>query len=142
MRDALELAEAGAGRQLRPLHHLDVGRLQETERDLRSLNSGAPRKKNYHLPRAQLENADLDRIINSTEVQVALKPKLEAPKAFSRKVNTLKSKSAMASPSPYVAERASVDKAPDAMEGLSHRKAACYIALCTNSHLKHLAFGA
>ena len=30
----------------------------------------------------------------------------------------------------------------DAMEGLSHRKAACYIVLCTNSHSKHLAFGA
>ena len=30
----------------------------------------------------------------------------------------------------------------DAMEGLSHQKAACYIALCANSHLKRLAFGA
>merc|ERR1712226_147222 len=34
-----------------------------------TLKSGAPLKKNYHLPRAQMENADLDRIINSTEVQ-------------------------------------------------------------------------
>jgi len=30
----------------------------------------------------------------------------------------------------------------NAMEGLSRQKAAGYIALCTNSHLKHLAFGA
>jgi len=30
----------------------------------------------------------------------------------------------------------------DAMEGLSHQKAACYIVLCTNSPSKHLAFGA
>merc|ERR1719226_405193 len=30
-----------------------------------TLKSGAPLKKNYHLPRAQMENADLDRIINS-----------------------------------------------------------------------------
>merc|ERR1719188_814593 len=49
-------------------------------------------KKNYHLPRAQMENADLDRIINSTEVQSVLKPKLEAPKKFEMKKNALKNK--------------------------------------------------
>jgi len=56
-----------------------------------TLKSGAPLKKNYTLPRAQMENADLDRIINSTEVQSVLKPKLEAPKKFERKRNALKS---------------------------------------------------
>jgi len=76
-----------------------------------SLKSGAHMKKNYHLPRAQMENADLDRIINSTEVQSALKPKLEAPKTFPRKVNPLKSKTVMAALNPFAAEKASVDKA-------------------------------
>merc|ERR1719198_1245588 len=52
--------------------------------------SGAPLKKGYHLPRAQMENADLARIINSSEVQSVLRPKLEAPKKFCVKKNPLK----------------------------------------------------
>merc|ERR1719382_2296842 len=52
-----------------------------------TFKSGAFLKKNYHLPRGQMENADLDRIINSTEVQSVLRPKLEAPKTFERKKN-------------------------------------------------------
>merc|ERR1719168_586290 len=60
-----------------------------------TLKSGAPLKKNYHLPRAQMENADLDRIINSTEVQSALRPKLEAPKKFEMKRNPLKNAQVM-----------------------------------------------
>merc|ERR1719226_50711 len=35
----------------------------------------APLKKGYHLPRAQMENADVSRIINSSEVQSVLRPK-------------------------------------------------------------------
>merc|ERR1719215_1861586 len=64
-----------------------------------TLKSGAPLKKNYTLLRSQMDNADLDRIINSSEVQSALKPKLEAPKRFQRKVN------------PLAAERSKVDQA-------------------------------
>merc|ERR1719210_983872 len=60
-----------------------------------TLKSGALLKKNYHLPRAQMENADLDRIINSTEVQSVLRPKLEAPKKFEMKKNALKNKAEM-----------------------------------------------
>merc|ERR1711972_759697 len=41
---------------------------------------GGSAKKGYRLPRAQMENADVARIINSDEVQSVLKPKLEAPK--------------------------------------------------------------
>merc|ERR1711870_3704 len=57
-----------------------------------TLKSGAPMKKGYHLPRAQMENADIARIINSTEVQSVLRPKLEAPKTFPKKRNALKNK--------------------------------------------------
>merc|ERR1719291_797402 len=65
-----------------------------------SFKGGAPLKKNYHLPRAQMENADLDRIINSTEVQSVLRPKLEAPKTFEPKKNPLKNKAVMAQLNP------------------------------------------
>merc|ERR1712060_573145 len=47
-------------------------------------------KKGYSLPKAQMENADVSRIINSDEVQSVLRPKLEAPKKFSAKKNPLK----------------------------------------------------
>merc|ERR1712154_248595 len=57
-----------------------------------TLKSGAPMKKGYILPRAQMENADIARIINSTEVQSVLRPKLEAPKSFPKKRNALKNK--------------------------------------------------
>merc|ERR1712039_112272 len=60
-----------------------------------TLKSGAPMKKGYTLPRAQMENADIARIINSTEVQSVLRPKLEAPKAHASKKNALKNKSLM-----------------------------------------------
>jgi len=70
-----------------------------------TLKSGAPMKKNYTLPRAQMENADLDRIINSTEVQSVLKPKLEAPKKFAVKKNALRNKAEMAKLNPGRAEK-------------------------------------
>merc|ERR1712039_697572 len=63
-----------------------------------TLKSGAPMKKGYRLPRAQMENADLDRIINSTEVQSVLRQKLE-PKA-----NALKNKAVMSRLNPAAEE--------------------------------------
>merc|ERR1719215_2293770 len=61
-----------------------------------TLKRGAPMKKGYHLPRAMMENADIARIINSTEVQSVLRPKLEATKKFAVKKNPLKNKMVMA----------------------------------------------
>merc|ERR1712039_953084 len=66
-----------------------------------TFKSGAPLKKGYHLPRAQMENADIARIINSTEVQSVLRPKLEAPKTFPQKRNALKNKEVMKQLNPY-----------------------------------------
>jgi len=57
---------------------------------------GAGIKKGYRLPRAMMENADVARIINSSEVQSVLKPKLEAPKRYGSKKNPLKNKMTMA----------------------------------------------
>lgn len=65
----------------------------------------APLKKHYRLPRAIMENADLSRIINSTEIQSVLRPKLEAPKAHEKKGNPLKSRKLMDKLNPYAKER-------------------------------------
>jgi len=62
----------------------------------------ASQKKGYTIPRAQMENADVARIINSTEVQSVLKPKLEAPKRFAVKKNPLKNSAIMAKLNPGV----------------------------------------
>jgi len=51
----------------------------------------APMKKGYTLPRPHMENADIARIINSDEVQSALRPKLEPPRGVPKgKKNALK----------------------------------------------------
>merc|ERR1712032_406495 len=60
-----------------------------------TFNSGAPLKKGYHLPRAAMENADIARIINSSEVQSVLRPQREAPKKLLKKKNPLKNRGVM-----------------------------------------------
>merc|ERR1719409_2621007 len=75
-----------------------------------SLKSGAPLKKNYTLPRAQMENADVSRIINSDEVQSVLRPKLEAPKKFAVKKNPLKNPMVMARLNPGVMKKKELRK--------------------------------
>merc|ERR1740127_43707 len=61
-----------------------------------TMKGGAPLKKGYHLPRAPMENADVARLINSTEVQSVLRAKLDAPKKHQPKKNPLKNKQVMA----------------------------------------------
>merc|ERR1712084_152605 len=66
---------------------------------------GSGGKKCYSLPKAQMENADVSRIINSDEVQSVLRPKLEAPKKFSVKKNPLKNPMVMARLNPGVMKK-------------------------------------
>lgn len=61
----------------------------------------APLKNKYTLPRAEMENADIARIINSTEVQSVLRPKLEPRGKALKKVNPLTNKKAMKRLNPY-----------------------------------------
>jgi large subunit ribosomal protein L4e len=75
---------------------------------------GAPLKKGYHLPRAAMENADLARIINSSEVQSVLRAKLEAPVSHAKKQNAMKRKSVMETLNPGSSERkAALQKASE-----------------------------
>lgn len=72
--------------------------------------SNAPLKKGYHLPRAQMDNADVSRIINSDEIQSVLRPKLEAPKKFAVKKNPLKNPMVMARLNPGVMKKREMRK--------------------------------
>jgi len=67
--------------------------------------SGAPLKRKYTMLRPQMENADLDRIINSTEIQSVLRPRLLQPKVYKRKINPYKHPAVMKRLNPYVEER-------------------------------------
>jgi len=73
--------------------------------------SGAPLKKGYTVPRAMMENADIARIINSTEVQSVVRAKLEAPKGFAVKKNPLKNKMVMARLNPTSMKQRTLRKA-------------------------------
>jgi len=70
-----------------------------------TMKSGAPLKKGYSLPRASMENADVARIINSSEVQSVLRPKLEAPKKHAIKKNPLKNPMVMARLNPGIMQK-------------------------------------
>jgi large subunit ribosomal protein L4e len=63
-------------------------------------NGGSAEKKGYTLPRAMMTNADVARIINSNEVQEALRPALEAPSKTTQKKNPLKNKAVLGRLSP------------------------------------------
>jgi len=89
----------------------------------------APLKKGYHMPRAAMENADLARIINSTEVQSVLKPKLEEPKTHEPKRNALKNKAVMDSLNPGSLKRKaalqkSSEKGTSEFKGVQDKKKA------------------
>jgi len=75
-----------------------------------TLKSGAPMKRGYTLPRAQMENADVARIINSTEVQSVLRPKMEPPKKAPMKRNPLKNAEVMAKLNPYAPEKKALER--------------------------------
>merc|ERR1719408_1137301 len=71
---------------------------------------GGSNKKGYHLPHAQMENADVARIINSDEVQSVLKPKLEPSKKFGAKKNPLKNRMLMARLNPGALQKQAARK--------------------------------
>merc|ERR1712056_174131 len=81
------------------------GAFQKLNEMYGTFKSGAPMKKGYHLPRAQMENADIARIINSSEVQSVLRPQLEAPKRLVAKKNPLKNKMVMAKLNPGILKK-------------------------------------
>jgi large subunit ribosomal protein L4e len=101
--------------QLAPGGH--VGRFVIwTEGAFSKLNAIYANKKGYHLPKPIMENADLSRIINSTEVQTVLRPKLEPPKKFLKKSNPLKNKATMARLNPGFLKRKEARKAKKSLE--------------------------
>jgi len=67
-----------------------------------SFRSGAEEKKGYHLPRPIMLNSDVARIINSDEVQSAVRPAMLPPRRTSQKKNALKNRNIMARLNPGI----------------------------------------
>jgi len=66
--------------------------------------SGSLVKKGYTMPRAMMQNADLDRIINSTEIQSVLRPKKIGQQPHPHQCNPLNSAKRMQELNPYYEE--------------------------------------
>jgi len=102
---------------------------------------GGSNKKGYHLPHAQMENADVARIINSDEVQSVLKPKLDAPKKFGSKKNPLKNKMLMARLNPGALQKKAARKAAHSKgtteNGLVQKKKQARIAASKAHNKEH-----
>merc|ERR1719161_1763131 len=87
-----------------------------------SLTEAAPLKKGYTMPRAQMENADVARIINSSEVQSVLRPKLEAPKKHTIKKNPLKNPMVMARLNPGIMQKKAARAKASTEEGSAEKE--------------------
>lgn len=76
-----------------------------------SVTVKAALKKGYSLPRAQMANADLARVINSAEVQKAIRPAIKDRQFARQKKNPLTNKKAMDKLNPYAAVVRKAEKA-------------------------------
>jgi len=68
-----------------------------------TVTAKAAAKKGYSLPRPQMSMADLGRLINSNEVQAAIRPAIKDRQFARQKKNPLKNKRAMDKLNPYAA---------------------------------------
>lgn len=103
-----------------------------TQGAFEQLESVYAMKANYVLPTAAVTNADIGRIINSTEVQAVVRPAGEARTApRSAKPNPLRNLKAMQALNPYVMKAREVHSAKKA-EKKSGRASASYVSSLRN----------
>jgi large subunit ribosomal protein L4e len=74
---------------------------ERLDKEFGTYSEKSARKKGYSLPRPQLVNTDIARIINSEEIQKILRPKISNKRRFVRKKNPLKNLGAMIKLNPY-----------------------------------------
>jgi len=91
----LNLLQVAPGGSLGRLIVWSEGAFKSLQKIYGNYRSGAPQKKGYTLPRHQMTNADLARLINSSEVQVALRPAMEPQRHKSQAKNPLKNHAVM-----------------------------------------------
>jgi large subunit ribosomal protein L4e len=65
------------------------------------LNKACPKKRNFRLPRSMLTTSDVTRVINSTEIKAAVRPKRRPVKRSTMSHNPLKNRTIMAKLNPH-----------------------------------------
>jgi len=93
--DRLNLLQLAPGGSLGRLVIWSEGAFKKLQLIYGTYRSGAPLKSGYTLQRHHMQNADLARLINSNEIQVALNPSKAPPKKRTQFKNPLKNRSVM-----------------------------------------------
>jgi len=120
--DRLNLLQLAPGGAFGRLIVWTEGAFKKLQALFGSYKSGSELKKGYHLMRAAMTNADLARLINSDEVQAAVKPAKEAPKKLGLKRNPLKNRNVMAKLNPGALQCKKI-RAQQAAAGTKSREA-------------------
>jgi large subunit ribosomal protein L4e len=129
---ALNLLQLAPGGHLGRFCIWTQGAFEQLEALYGTFTESATLKSNYVLPSAAITNADIGRIINSSEVQAVVRPAGEARTApRAAKPNPLRNLKAMQALNPYVLKAREVHEAKKA-EKKTGRASASYVASIRN----------
>jgi large subunit ribosomal protein L4e len=129
---ALNLLQLAPGGHLGRFCIWTQGAFEQLEALYGTFTEAATLKSNYVLPSAAITNADIGRIINSSEVQAVVRPAGEARTApRAAKPNPLRNLKAMQALNPYVLKAREVHEAKKA-EKKTGRASASYVASIRN----------
>lgn len=101
--DRLNLLKLAPGGHMGRFCIWTEGAFTKLEKLFGSTTVSAPLKKGFTLPRAQMVNADLARLINSSEVQAVVRPAVRERRLARQKKNPLKNFKALVKLNPYAA---------------------------------------
>jgi large subunit ribosomal protein L4e len=99
--DNLSLLDLAPGVHLGRFVIWTQGAFEKLDSLFGTYEEGAKLKNGFNLPRANMTNADLARIINSDEIQAVVKPAITAPTLLPKKSNPLRNKAARDALNPY-----------------------------------------
>eukprot|EP00353_Schmidingerella_taraikaensis_P008746 CAMPEP_0185582742 /NCGR_PEP_ID=MMETSP0434-20130131/21096_1 /TAXON_ID=626734 ORGANISM="Favella taraikaensis, Strain Fe Narragansett Bay" /NCGR_SAMPLE_ID=MMETSP0434 /ASSEMBLY_ACC=CAM_ASM_000379 /LENGTH=383 /DNA_ID=CAMNT_0028201653 /DNA_START=23 /DNA_END=1174 /DNA_ORIENTATION=- len=101
--DRLNILDLAPGGHLGRFIVWTQGAFEKLEALYGGVETESTEKKGYKLPRALMTNADLARIINSSEIQAAIRPAIKQSRYSVHKKNPLKNIGAMIKLNPYAA---------------------------------------
>lgn len=114
--DNLSLLDLAPGGHLGRFIIWTQGAFDKLDSIFGTYEGGAASKKGFNLPRPEMTNADLARIINSDEIQSVVRPAVTASKELPKKRNPLKNPEVLSALNPFSAaqkKRAEAKKAAD-----------------------------
>jgi len=122
--DRLSLLQLAPGGHLGRFVIWTEAAFKKLEKLYGTTSEAAEEKKGYTLPRATMANADLARLINSAEIQAAVRPAVKGRRFDRQKKNPLKNRAAMDKLNPYAKVVRQNEAAAAAKRAASKGKAA------------------